>query len=252
MLKSIILLVTGAALILALSIAASGPGSQLGLWDYGTGLKIIRMAALPVMVAAGLSLISVLIAFFVARDLLWLSIVATIAAGAAAFVPIKMKQLAEANPVIHDITTDFDNPPEIVAGAKFERINPASYVGDEPAPRSTTTTADAQRAAFPEIKTFYVANSREEAAARTREILKDMKMTVLDETVGEQAHRIEATYKSAWFGFIDDFVVRLIEEDGRTRVDIRSKSRVGVSDLGANARRVKEFSTRLRASLNTA
>jgi len=54
--------------------------------------------------------------------------------------------------------------------------------------------------------------------------------------------RIEATDSTFWFGFIDDVVVRLTPEtDGGTRVDVRSVSRVGLGDAGANARRVRNF-----------
>lgn len=52
---------------------------------------------------------------------------------------------------------------------------------------------------------------------------------------------IEATETSGWFGFKDDVAIRVRDEDGRTRVDVRSVSRVGLSDLGANAKRVDEF-----------
>ena len=52
---------------------------------------------------------------------------------------------------------------------------------------------------------------------------------------------------SFWFGFKDDFIVRLTPVGkGMTRIDIRSKSRVGGSDLGANAARVREFTKRFK------
>ena len=58
--------------------------------------------------------------------------------------------------------------------------------------------------------------------------------------------RIEATDRTFWFGFADDVVVRVTgTADGGSRVDVRSLSRVGVGDLGANARRVREYLTAL-------
>jgi len=53
--------------------------------------------------------------------------------------------------------------------------------------------------------------------------------------------RIEATDKTLFFGFKDDVVVRLRADDGGSRVDVRSVSRVGRSDVGANARRIRRF-----------
>ena len=59
------------------------------------------------------------------------------------------------------------------------------------------------------------------------------------------AGRIEATATTRWFGFKDDVVVRIRPEGAGSRVDVRSMSRVGVSDLGANAARVREFLAKL-------
>ena len=53
---------------------------------------------------------------------------------------------------------------------------------------------------------------------------------------------LEATHTSPWWGFKDDVAVRIREAEGNTtRVDMRSISRVGQSDLGANARRISDF-----------
>jgi len=58
--------------------------------------------------------------------------------------------------------------------------------------------------------------------------------------------RLEATDTTRWFGFKDDIVVRVrAEPSGGSRVDVRSVSRVGDSDVGANAARIREFLSRL-------
>ena len=88
-------------------------------------------------------------------------------------------------------------------------------------------------------------NAYDETAEIVRELLPAMRMTIIDETLTDEGWRIEATYTSTWYGFIDDFVVRLTPEGSMTRVDVRSKSRVGLSDLGANAKRVRAFMEKL-------
>ena len=60
------------------------------------------------------------------------------------------------------------------------------------------------------------------------------------------AGRIEATATTFWYGFKDDVVIRLTLSDGGTRVDVRSASRVGGSDIGTNARRIREYVKRLQ------
>jgi len=59
------------------------------------------------------------------------------------------------------------------------------------------------------------------------------------------AGRIEATATTRWFGFKDDVIVRIRPEAAGSRVDVRSVSRVGRGDLGANAARVREFLAKL-------
>lgn len=246
--RTIITAVSVVAILLAGLIAAAGPGTRFGWWDYGFGLTLIRQAALPVMIGAGVSAIALIAAIIKARGLVPLALIATVFAAGAAFVPIKMKELASSNPFIHDITTDFDNPPAIVEGAKYDRKNPPAYAGGEPAPRSDVTTAEAQREAFPDIQPMLVNRSMDETAELARDVIRSMKMDILADAPSGGQWTIESTYQSTWFGFIDDFVVRLTPEGSKTRVDIRSKSRVGVSDLGANAARIRDFMARLEAA----
>ena len=59
--------------------------------------------------------------------------------------------------------------------------------------------------------------------------------------------RLEAVATTEWFGFRDDIVVRVRADGSGSRVDIRSKSRDGQTDLGVNAKRIREFMMRLRS-----
>ena len=60
--------------------------------------------------------------------------------------------------------------------------------------------------------------------------------------------RLEATARTRWFGFRDDVVVRVRPDGAGSRVDVRSVSRVGRSDLGTNARRIRGFMDALRSA----
>ncbi len=64
--------------------------------------------------------------------------------------------------------------------------------------------------------------------------------------------RIEATDRTLWFGFTDDIVVRIRPDGSGSRIDVRSVSRVGKSDLGTNAARVRAYLGKLREQLRTA
>jgi len=251
--KLIILLVSLTALGLALTVAVSGPGTRFGLWEYGTGLGLIRTVALPVLAAAVAAALSFVLALVKVRGLAPLALVAAIAAGAAGAVPLKMKAAVEANPFIHDITTDFENPPQIITAADLPRKNPPDYLGGDIVPRSEDgmTVAAAQSAAFPDIAPLVVAVGMDDAVNAVRAAIEAMGMEVLGEgpvsEVSGSGWRIEAVDTSTWFGFKDDFIVRLTAAGGDgTRIDVRSKSRIGASDLGANAARVRAFMEKLK------
>jgi len=245
--KLVMILAALAALGLAAAIAVSGPGVRFGWWEYDFGLGLIRKAALPVLVAAGATGILFIVSLFMARGLAPLVLIAALAAGAAGMIPIKMKQLFEGNPFIHDVTTDFADPPEIVAAAALPRKNPPEYLGDEMTPRADKTTAQAQQEAFPDIGPVVIDASVDASAEIIRGIVTGMGMEILDAGPIDNGWRIEAADTSQWFGFVDDFVVRLRPEGARTRIDARSKSRIGSSDLGANAKRIRAFYERLDA-----
>ncbi|MBB5519597.1 DUF1499 domain-containing protein [Amphiplicatus metriothermophilus] len=251
--RTIILVVSVAAIALALTVAALGPGVRFGLWDYGAALGWLRTLALPTLVAAGLAGLAFLLALWKARGLALVALVAAAGAGAAAYAPIKMRELVRANPFIHDVTTDFENPPAIIAGADWPRKNPPDYVGAEKVRDSGMTVAEAQRAAFPDIAPLMLETDLSAAREQARAAILAMGMEILAEgPAGDSSGdgwRIEAAATSFWYGFKDDFVVRLApREEGGVRIDVRSKSRVGGSDLGANARRTREFLKRMQAA----
>ena len=115
------------------------------------------------------------------------------------------------------------------------------------------TVATAQIKAFPDIAPLFLKADMETATDRARNAISAMAMEIIAEgPAGEESGagwRLEAVFTSRWFGFKDDFVVRLTNaEDGETRIDVRSKSRVGGSDLGANAERVRTFMEKVQAA----
>jgi uncharacterized protein (DUF1499 family) len=264
--RLVIALISFVALALALAVLASGPGTRFGLWDYGTGLTIIRKVAEPIAIggvvklspiftAAALALLGAFASLFMrAWALALLALIAAAGAGAGGYVPLKMRAMVQANPFIHDVTTDFESPPEILAAANMPRKNPPAYAGAELVRDTQMTVAQAQREAFPDIAPFIAEADLQTTANAVRATISDMRMETLAEgpVSGDTGSgwRIEAVSTSLWFGFKDDFIVRLTPVSAtQTRVDVRSKSRVGGSDLGANAARVRAFMEKLDAAI---
>ena len=65
-----------------------------------------------------------------------------------------------------------------------------------------------------------------------------------------QSGSIEATVSSFWFDFKDDVMIRVMPEGEGSRLDVRSISRVGLSDLGANSKRVSDLLNEIQTRLN--
>lgn len=254
MLGRITTLIAIFALVCSVGIFISGPLTRLGVWDFQQGLANIRLLAMPVLVGGALSLIMLLIGLVKSRSSVPIALIAVLSSAAAAYIPLSMKSAAQSHPIIHDITTDFIDPPAIKAAAKLPRKNPVAYVGDQSVPRSTSevSIAEAQQKAYPEIEPVIVNADIEKVKGVSGNVLESMKLEILAAGPGSETSSwtIEAVDTSFWFGFKDDFIVRLRTlEDGSTRVDIRSKSRVGASDLGANAARINKFIEGLKSGL---
>jgi uncharacterized protein (DUF1499 family) len=145
-------------------------------------------------------------------------------------------------PAIHDVTTDPGDPPRFVASARA----PENQGRDLTYPHGPADTTALQRAAYPDLAPIPVAAPPDEALRRARRAAEELGWEVveMDETEG----RLEATETSRIFRFVDDVVVRVRPGAEGSIVDLRSTSRVGESDLGANAARIRAFRDRVSSA----
>ncbi|HVS15358.1 MAG TPA: DUF1499 domain-containing protein [Thermoanaerobaculia bacterium] len=135
---------------------------------------------------------------------------------------------------IHDISTDLSDPPryDALARASANRDRDLSY------PHGPADTAELQREHYPDIVTIDVNRPPAETLARVEDAARALGWTMVE--VDEASGRIEAYDTTSLFRFVDDVVVRVRPADGGgSLVDVRSTSRVGQSDLGANAERIR-------------
>jgi len=222
----------------ALIFVMSGYGYQWSIWDLGTGFTLLRYGAYT---SIGIFWISLVSLWFLRksgfRAVSYLVIV-LILSGVASGTALYWQQRAQSVPAIHDITTDLETPPEFVAMERLraDAPNPPEYSGEE--------TANAQREAYPEIEPLMINDD-------VQRVMDEAVMLVVKRgwelvAINRQEGRIEATENLAWFGFKDDVVLRFSETEEGTRVDMRSKSRIGRSDVGVNAKRIEQFLSDLR------
>ncbi len=224
----------GTAALALVLLALSGIGYREGWWGLDTGFGLLRWggylgiaAALPAAAAA------VMLLWFGPRYMALVASIAMLTGAIAAVIPYAWQQEARRVPPIHDITTDTDSPPAFVAirPLRDDAPNPPEYAGGE--------TARAQRQAYPDIRPIVLDMDPDRAFAAALNAAESLGWELVAVKPGEG--RIEATDTTQWFGFKDDVVIRIRDQNDRARVDIRSKSRVGRSDVGTNARRIRDF-----------
>ena len=97
-----------------------------------------------------------------------------------------------------------------------------------------------QREAYPDITPLFLPMTPDEAYQKTLKLVQSRGWVVV--AADERGRRIEATDSTLVFGFKDDIALRVSAiPDNSSRVDMRSVSRVGRSDIGVNARRIRAF-----------
>jgi uncharacterized protein (DUF1499 family) len=222
------------AVLAALAVVLAGFGTRWELWHFRTGFVILGWAAYAGIAAALISLASAIFTrpTTLRRGFL-ISIVGLVIGVLVFAIPWCYSRTARRVPAIHDVTTDTENPPCFVSILPLRKNAPNSpeYGGPEVAVK--------QRAAYPDLAPAMLSVPPDKAFERALTAARKMGWVIVDANAAEG--RIEATATTFWFGFKDDIVVRVTSADHGSRVDIRSVSRVGRSDLGKNASRIRKY-----------
>ncbi|MFM4920978.1 DUF1499 domain-containing protein [Aeromonas dhakensis] len=138
-------------------------------------------------------------------------------------------------PLVNDVSTDPSNPPQLLWAAELRTaqdlpINPAPLKAVEGKPGPLFTSA-------PPAEVITEAHAL---------------MEQLGWQVRPSPQGLEAVVTTGWFGFQDDVALRVFAGPQETRIDMRSASRQGRSDLGTNRARIEEFLIRLNERLGQA
>ncbi|MEM5517933.1 DUF1499 domain-containing protein [Henriciella sp. AS95] len=280
----------GAALVISilavLWFAAAALGTKYGVWGWQFGLGKMTIAwgafvAIPAVIIA----VAALIAGFTKAPRtkpVILALGATLIAFMLLFRLLGFGAQATSLPPIHDIQTDWDDPVRFSEALLAQRksddaMNPVedapvipeapaveerwpgmggrlvSEVQEEAEQPKTVDGDDVAPAYVRPIEPYYFDQSPGEIASYATRLADARGWTIFTRPeTGEDVQQtmLEATATTGWFGFKDDIAVRIRAVDGATRVDMRSISRVGLSDLGANARRVSSFMDELADRAN--
>lgn len=227
------ILVTIAIGLIALTLA------RYDMIEKITGFRWF-MGSQPVIQACGvIGLVAVIIGFVRKSGPKWPGFVSIVLAlGMLGVMYVAVMRPAQSSPRLHDITTDVDNPPAFVTlPLREDNLIPFNNIDEWRA---------AHREGYPNIQPIIVDSAPEEVLGSARALAEERGWEIV--SVDAEAGHMEATAYAGYIRFRDDVIVEVTPiEDGSTRVDMRSVSRVGLSDLGYNAARIREFLAALQA-----
>lgn len=242
---------------LAIGLMAFGAslGVWLGLWDFRRGFDLLRTANENGMTVAMVCLAATVVIFVLAKRfnlqngvlLSSLAAIGTIFAALAWYVPETYRPAeGVVIPPIHDITTDTAAPPQFVDVLALRGPGTNTVVYGTGPNMTPERLAELQTEAYPDIQPLVISASQEDVFNRALDAVQKLGWEVV--AVAPDDGRIEATDTTFWFRFKDDVVIIVSETPEGAVVNARSVSRVGVSDVGKNAERLRRFFAELQGS----
>jgi uncharacterized protein (DUF1499 family) len=236
--------------------AFEDPPSRLAIWSRRLAVFALAVALLAIFIEQAdlLEIVPVLVTFAAALVVAALAVLVAFAAFVALWqnggaglgqavtavligvgllaYPGYLGYQAYTLPAINDITTDPIDPPRFEVVARLRPPNTTTYPG--------LATAELQKETWPDIEPLIVSVNAKTAYDSAMAIMTRRKWRVVDSRApqpGRDGH-IEAIARTPIMGLRDDIVVRIRTTREGTRVDLRSASRYGLTDFGANANRV--------------
>lgn len=231
-------------------VAAAGSGAEV--WSFRIGFAILRYAFYAAIAGGLLAIVAFVIARRGGVRTGRLNLLAFVIA--AAFVAYLTSHIATARsvPAIHDATTDLVDVPQF--GTLKVRADNLEDIPDDGRPDLAALDPEKRwsaihREAYGDLRSLSLAVVPAEAVQRAEALIRARGWQVA--RVDRQAGTIEATATTLFFRFKDDVVVRVRADPARpggSIVDMRSISRVGGSDVGVNAARIRAFLADLQAT----
>jgi uncharacterized protein (DUF1499 family) len=228
-------------LLCAATALLAGPAYRAEILTLAPAIQTMRWAATVALGGAAVALVAVLL--LIARPVVpgarGRAAIALLVNLIVAAPPLYMYWQLQHLPKIHDISTSPTNPPA------FEAVLPlrkgARNAIDYPA-----STAAEQLKGYPDIGPLTLPLAPPVAFERAVQAARAMGWDIV--ATAPEKLRLEATDTTLLFGFKDDIVVRVTPQANGSVVDVRSLSRVGGSDFGTNAKRVRTYMKRLSDS----
>jgi uncharacterized protein (DUF1499 family) len=212
---------------------------RFGRIDYDAGFVALGGGLAAALLAVGLSIIGFVRIWQEGRRGLGSAIKGLIIASLVLAYPAWLSVRAVTLPAIADISTDTEDPPA------FSRSRAALDARKGLVPPDVSPEArEMQREAYVQIAPLTLDLGPEEAFALVRKAAENLGWQVIEAAPpgGRMGTgRLEAVDRTMFLRLPDDVTVRIRPRVDGTRIDIRSASRMGRHDFGANAKRIRAF-----------
>ncbi|GEO13173.1 DUF1499 domain-containing protein [Microvirga aerophila] len=212
---------------------------RFGRIDYDAGFVALGGGLAAALLAVGLSIIGFVRIWQEGRRGLGSAIKGLIIASLVLAYPAWLSVRAVTLPAIADVSTDTDDPPA------FSRSRAALDARKGLVPPDVSPEArEMQREAYVQIAPLTLDLGPEEAFALVRKAAENLGWQVIEAVPpgGRMGTgRLEAVDRTMFLRLPDDVTVRIRPRVDGTRIDIRSASRMGRHDFGANAKRIRAF-----------
>ena len=225
--------VLAGACVAVFTLLVGALGSRFGVWTFFVGFYFLFAGILVALICAvwGVAALVFLRGQYRAKGRALFGYGTMLSALVLAFMFVQFMD-ASRLPPIHDISTDRQDPPEFdhLIAVRGTTSNDLTYSDDERLQ---------QASAYPTINTLRSERDLNESFDHALAVAQTMGWEIVN--IDRRVGIVESTATTFWFGFKDDVVIRLRNDNGMTLIDLRSVSRVGMSDLGANAARIARF-----------
>ena len=241
-----------ASLVLGLGLGlltlASAAGIWLGFWDFRRGFSLLGaanqygqwLAWACLLLAAATLIASQLLKIKNAGKFVSIAAIGALVAWVAYLIPESFRPGENENyPPIHDISTNRVNPPEFFAVAPLRADAPNTLIYGGSNNMTSERLIELTNEAYPDLVTQRYSESVNVIFEKALAAVDDLGWELVAQDAS--AGRIEATGTTFWFRLKDDVVIKIDQQGSDTAVDVRSVSRVGTGDVGANAIRMRKL-----------
>ncbi|WP_337658663.1 DUF1499 domain-containing protein [Sphingorhabdus sp. Alg231-15] len=231
-------------------------GSGIGLWGWQSGLAALPWTGLVAVIALVIAIVGIILDRRNDRKTRWplLGLGTIVSLGFVGYLASYAMTIGSL-PAIHDITTDLADPPQFSAltlrADNWDNI-PGADDGEMRGMNPRQRWATLHQDAYPDIRSVRIDQPVADVIEKAKRLAEDRGWTVV--SVDPASGHLEATATISLFRFKDDVVIRAraAENGAASIIDMRSVSRVGVHDLGANAKRVRQFLSDLSGTTTAA